>query len=249
MLEFFQSLFQWITVSPASGWVAAFIATLAYLRSRNQTRPKKILVRQQPGFSFIDVWPGLKKQIKILYGDKQVKSLHQFNFSVVNEGSEVIENPRIFVIFPEETIVLDIELLPQDLKMHANIDRNKVTILIPYLNSFREHSHVIKASAMLDGNFSGVQIKGSGVGWSVYYQPIPTFDEARSQLSKILMVFAIVLSIYFYCLETTRNISSGVSWGWKVLPGFLIIVVFTFIGYKYFRRLLVNLDQQDTDDT
>jgi hypothetical protein len=68
--------------------------------------------------------------------------------------------------------VLDALLTPQDLEAQTKIDRNTVTINLPYLNPVHEHGQIVKLSLLVDGETKNIKVVGGGEGWSVRHLPM-----------------------------------------------------------------------------
>jgi hypothetical protein len=77
--------------------------------------------------------------------------------------------------------------------------------VFPYLNPYKEHSHSLDITILVDGFVDPIMIHGGGEGWSVVYLPLPTRREyKRSSLRHLTVLSSLLIPFYFYTryLET-----------------------------------------------
>jgi hypothetical protein len=207
----------WLYTNAPAAWLSALIAILTcivLLRSRK--RPKRLVVREVASSSLVRVWPGVRRKIKISFDDKPITTLGQVDYEMFNEGSEVIQNPKLTLALPPQSVVLDVLLKPEESGAELKIDTNRVSIYLPYMNPVREHRQTLSLSVLVDGDPSEVKITGAGEGWSVRHRPLPTRKQEflrTLSLSLFGLVWAGVAYKYGGYVQARYGIAkSEVSW-------------------------------------
>ena len=142
--------------------------------------------------------------------------LGQIDYELFNEGSDVIQNPDFTFTFPTESIVLDVLLTPEDAAAALKIEANKVMVRLPYINPVREHRQRLTLSILVDGNPAKVRVAGSGVGWSIRHQGLPSSNrDFLTDLGLILIGMGLIWagSKYGGYVEVKYGIErSEISW-------------------------------------
>jgi len=167
------------------------------------------------------------------FDDKPIGALGQINGDIFNEGSDVIQRPTFALTLSEKSVVLDVLMTPQDLEAQSKIDRNTLTITLPYLNPVREHGQIVKLSLLVDGETKNIKVVGGGEGWSVRHLPLPGREQAfywsLGGIISMLIWLAIAYSYGHYIERKFGIPMSEVSWraftaNWPI--SLLLVLVF-----------------------
>lgn len=119
----------------------------------------------------------------------------QIEIEMFNEGIAAIKEAEITCSLPEDTKILDMFLISSagNLPAQKHTNGNKATIKLPYVNSYREHRHVIKLLINVDGEVETIRFEGAGEGWSVRHIPLLTErQQAKLVITSLLVLFGSV---------------------------------------------------------
>ena len=175
-----ETALHWLYTNAPAAWISALVAIVTcgfLLLSRK--KPKRLVVRESRNTSVVSIRPSVRDKIKMTFDETPIKTLGQIDGDIFNEGSEVIQQPTFALMLSEQSVVLDVLLTPLDLEGKSKIDRNKVSITLPYLNPVREHGQIVKLSLLVDGETKNMKVVGGGEGWSVRYLPLPGEKQER----------------------------------------------------------------------
>jgi hypothetical protein len=232
---------QWFYTNAPAAWFSAVAAvtTLAFvLRSRK--KPNRIVVREISNGSLVSIWPSVRDKITVAFQGRPIQKLGQVDVEIFNEGSEVIKKPAVEIALQRGSTILDLLLFPPDPENQIQVNANKVVLLLPHLNPFREHKQIVKVSILLDGDADQVEINGDGEGWSTRHLPLPNARQLRSRRTGLViagvcsLIFSIVFNLYlqgrygigFFEVSWRAFLSGGI--------GSLPLFVVAFLAYRSF---------------
>jgi hypothetical protein len=170
-----ETVLHWMQTNAPAAWISALIAIITcifLLRSRR--KPRRIVLREVRNTSVVSIWPTVRNKIKMTFEDKPIQSLGQIEGDIFNSGSEAIQHPTLTLTLPEESVVLGVLLTPDNSEAQCKFDRNKIIIVLPYLNPVREHKQIVRLSLLTDGRTKIIDVTGGGEGWSVRHSPLPS---------------------------------------------------------------------------
>lgn len=215
----------WLSSDAAAGWVVAFLTAAAFVVSvKRRKRPGRIVIRDVERSSLVRVRSSVLSRISVEFDGHPVANLGQLDFLLSNDGSTVIREARITVEFPSSTSVLEAAQLPDDsdVRIECTLAASDVSVRIPYLNPYRDHSHAIRMSLIVDGVDQEATIRGSGEGWSVRHLKLPSraeFQHRGRNLALSLIGLSFVIPVYGWGL----NRYFGYGWdemSWRVWAAF-----------------------------
>jgi hypothetical protein len=187
---------QWFYTNAPAAWISAVVATVGFvLVLRSRKKPKRVVVREVEKSSLVRIWPSVRDKIHMTFNGHPVQNLGQIDLEILNEGSEVISHPGFEVSLADGSTILDVLLTPIDPHATAQVNANRVVIVLPYLNPYAEHKQVVKLSILVDGDTEHVAVSGDGVGWSTRRVPLPTRAQ-RSRKATQMIVMLSGLAIY-----------------------------------------------------
>jgi hypothetical protein len=234
-----ESISHWLQTNAPAAWIsatAALITLLFVLRSRK--KPRKLVFREIRNSSVITISPAIRDRIQIRFDNRGVQSLGQIEAEIRNTGSEPILNPSFTLVVPPESTILSASMAP-GLDVDSSIQVNKVTSKWPYLNSVRDHGHVLKFSILVDGPTKIASVTGGGEGWSVKFEPKRSRRIEKYFITVQLVFFALAGVGYRFLGELfgLRPIASTTQDFWAVVTvsvaiGFVTIAVYGFLKIK-----------------
>jgi hypothetical protein len=206
-------LLQWFYTNAPAAWLSAVIATLTCIYVLiTRKRPQRLAVRHEASSPLVRVWPSIRKKITVAYDNRPVDSLGQIDVTVLNEGSEIIENPSIIISLPKGSKVLSVLIDPSNFGTSRTTDESQVEVSWPYSNPFREHKQIVRISLLVEGDTTPVAISGHGHGWSIRHVPLPTVRQITYRVAAFF-AFSVggLITGYFYAylLETRFAVPSS----------------------------------------
>jgi hypothetical protein len=184
---------RWFYSNAPAAWISALIAVLSLLYVlRTKRKPRRLVIREMGKSSLIRISPSVRGKINISFAGVPIGALGQIDIDVFNAGSEAIQQAEFAIVLPEETAILDAHVAPEDTKANLQTEENKLTIRLPYLNSFTEHRQVLTLSILVDGKTSPIRVRGAGDGWSVLHLTLPS--RRRDLLREITYLVALLLT-------------------------------------------------------
>jgi hypothetical protein len=242
----------WLYTNAPAAWLSALVAivTCVYLL-RSRKKPKRLVIRESRNTSVVTIRPSVRDKIKMTFDDKPIKTLGQIDGDIFNEGSDVIQRPTFSLTLSEKSVVLDVSVTPQESEIETKIDRNTLSITLPYLNPIREHGQILKLSLLVDGDTQNMRAVGGGEGWSVRHLRLPGLRHDIYFYSGLLTFNALFL-VYSYWhgryLERNYGIPAN-EWSWRAfnanLPSLVfllaILVLFVTFSSRFLRRIKERL--------
>jgi len=237
------TLSQWFYTNAPAAWISALVAVLTcVILLLSRKKPQRLVIQENRNVSLIRTWPSLREKMKITFNDSLIEALSFINIEVFNKGSEVITNATFNIIFPEGCKVLETSVVADELNVQHALENNKVTITLPYINPVREHQHRVRLLILTDGTTDPIKVTGSGSGWSLLHQPLPTNKSLKLRLKITMAIVSLFLPLSYYYLkfieknygisETEISIRALLA----SLPILLILIVFGLWLSKYFNR-------------
>lgn len=232
------SLARWFYTNAPAGWIVAVVATAGFLWTlRSRKKPKRIIVRETKNTTLVTIWPSVRKNIELLFAGRKINTLAQLDLDIFNQGSEVIQRPRLTVTLPAGCNVLAALLVPDSDGVNHKIEGNKIALQLPYVNPFSEHKHIWKLSILADGDTAKVTVNGGGEGWSVQLSQLPTVAQ-RAKRNKTILLCGLGSLIFLFFYERFITIHFGVGpyeFSWRALilgfPG--VIPVLFWLGLSF----------------
>lgn len=221
------TFFHWFYTNAPAAWMSALIAVVTCLLViRSKKKPRRIVVREVSNTSLVRIRPEVRHKIKMSFEDRPIKTVGQIEAEIFNEGSDVIHSPAFVLTVPPDSVVLDVLLTPSHLRPTSDIDGNRITITLPYLNPICEHSEMVKLSLVVDGETT-VGVSGSGEGWSVRYLPLANPKrEMYWDLGLALCVLALLDTMYPYAAYIEKKYGIGpTEMSWRVFVASLPVLV------------------------
>jgi|SRR5579864_5692292 len=232
-----ETVLHWLYTNAPAAWISALVATVTVgflLYSRK--RPNRIVIREIRNTSVVRIRPSVRNKIKMTFDDKPIETLGQIEGEIVNDGSGVITTPKFVFTLAEDSIVLDALITPQDFGATAEIDRNTVTIALPYLNPVREDKQIVRLSLLVDGTTENIKTTGGGEGWSVWYLPVSNPKRELYWNIGFAVFVVFVLGMGPVCarhIQRTYGIPSE-EISWRALVAALPGAIFAFLGVGVF---------------
>jgi hypothetical protein len=230
---------RWFYTNAPAAWISAVIATVGFLLVlRSRKKPKRIIVRETKNTTLVTIWPSVRSNIELFYAGRKINNLAQVNVDIFNEGSEVIQRPSLAVVLPVGCNVLAAVLEPEEEGISHEINKNKVTVLLPYLNPVGDHNHVWKLSILADGDTTKLTVSGGGEGWSVQHTTLPS-GELLAKWAPALLIGLLGAMVFLFFYERYITIHFGVgafeiSWRALVLgfPGIIpVLLLLIFVSW------------------
>jgi hypothetical protein len=197
-------------------------------RRAPRKKPRRIVFKEVRNSSVVRIWPNVRHKIKMTFEDRPIETLAQIEAEVFNEGSETIERPTITLTLPEECVVLDLSVTPEELHAQTLIDVRSVTLTMPYLNSVREHGQIVKLSLLANGGTEPVRVSGTGAGWSIRH--VPLIDPKKALYRAVgALGFAVALlafGTFWYIPFIARRLGiSENEISWRALAAFSPVAI------------------------
>jgi hypothetical protein len=245
----------WLYTNAPAAWIAALVATVSLILVQvRRHRPKRLVVRELPSVSFLNVAAGMRHRITTTFDDRQINALVAVAYDVYNEGSDPIRNAAFTLALPRGAFVLNAAIRPRDSEPICEWTGadNLVKVSLPYVNPFREHKQLLRLLVLADGETHEATISGSGEGWSVRYVPLPGPGYARKlQISAGLagVVIGAASAAYIdYVISHTQKTRPSVFTAKILLATAATIAVAGAVVWFYKQVLSRTLSGQDRSD-
>lgn len=191
-----RSLTDWLFSEAGAGWVFGLVSLIAFIMTIfNRRGPNRLVINELHKARLVNVHEEVDDKVQIIYSGEPVKILGQIEIEMFNEGIAAIKEAEITCSLPEDTKILDMFLISStgNLPTEKHTNGNKATIKLPYVNSYREHHHVIKLLINVDGEVETIRFEGAGEGWSVRHIPLLTErQQAKLVITSLLVLFGSV---------------------------------------------------------
>jgi hypothetical protein len=178
-----QKVVDWLASGDASGWAAfvLLLGTNAFTWLR-RTRPSRLVFRETLNVRPVFVAAAVRQKISIRFNGEPVESLAQLDAELYNAGTATIKKPAITVHFPENTRVLDVSITEGTEGMNVIPGNGWAVIELPFLNSYRHHTHVVRITFLLTGQAEPISVAGAGEGWSIWHQRLRSREEREREM-------------------------------------------------------------------
>ena len=166
----------WFYSTAPAAWTTALIAVgtliFNYIRRR---RPSRILIREIQNSSLLSVPDVIRDEIEVTFEKRPIQQVGEIFVQIFNDGSETIRQPKFFLTLPQNANILAAHAFrPCEGQLKYAIKGNTVGLTLDFLNPVREHKHRLAVVILADGDTKNVTATGSGEGWSVRYEPLPS---------------------------------------------------------------------------
>ena len=237
---------QWLLSDAGAGWVFGVISAIALVASYiyNKKKPSIIVFKELEKASLVNISSKIKDRVNITFDSKPIDTIGYVEAELYNEGIETIKEPVLFFSVPENAKILhiDVNTTIEDFNIKTEIDGDKAKLIIPYLNSVKEHFHILHLSILLDGSIDSLNMTGGGQGWSTrHYKTLESKKITKRIIagSSILLIFSGLVSFYG---EYFVNRILGINpWGFNlqvILVFSPIYLVLFLIGYWMFAPVI-----------
>lgn len=233
----------WLYTNAPAAWISALIALTSLLVVlKKRKRAKRIVIQEVSRSSLIRIWPTVRRKIQITFDSRTISTLGQIDLELFNEGSEFIDTPELILTLPEGTRVLDTHTSPEDATVECQIEQNKVSVRLPYLNPLQEHHQMIRLSLLVDGSTAPVRVAGGGQGWSLRHCRLPSPKRRFwSDMAEFILVWTVLVVSFPYMQWAQKRFGVG-DWevSWRVLylgtPLLVPLVMAILLSYRRRRR-------------
>lgn len=232
------ALWDWLFTEAGAGWVFGIVSLATLLvTSARRHRPGRVLVRDLHRTSLVRIRPDVRRRIAVAFDGATVSALGAIEVEVTNEGSDVIRDPQITIVFGGGARVLEASSAKDhaDLPVRVETREESVVVSLPFLNPFKDHRQGVRLSCVVDGSLRHVSVRGSGDGWSVVHKPLldrQSFVKRQRAINRAMGAFLPLLGIYFWWTSRFRGIGFN-EWSWRAfysnIPVLIVFGVLVFI--------------------
>src|SRR5512138_1927737 len=122
-----QNFFNWLFSDAGAGWVFGIVSliglAITYYRSNLS---KKVIVQELSKTTLLNVSSDVADRIQVSFDNKKIKALGQIKYEIFNNGKDVIANPKLQIMLPNNSTILyvsddDTEEFPISKSIRRNI--------------------------------------------------------------------------------------------------------------------------------
>lgn len=237
----------WLIGEAGAGWVFGTVSLIALIASYfRRKRPAHVVVEEVELFDTIEVHKEIRDKVQVAFDGMPVGNLSQFRARVFNSGTNPISADKITLQFSDTCKIIAASLESSNEGEKIGYRDNKVAFSWEYLNPFSDHKHAIELLVLADGELDGVEIRGSGSGWSARHKRLPTRKERRRELRKVAVSYGVILLLFMlysrFVVEQVFGISRQ-EWSLRAFLALLPALGIMGIHFYWVRRIYGRLER------
>lgn len=201
------SLFlDWLISDAGAGWTFGILTVLSWIVTAivRRARPLKIKAVEITRFSTMEIDPELRDRTEVRFDNVTVSNLQVSHIVLRNSGSSVINSPEIVIELPVAAKLLTVRAraMPGGKDVPLTLNNHTISIHPMFLNPYKEHRSEVQVTLLCDGELTDVAVTGSGVGWSLVFDAIPSLGakKRRVKLAFFGVAFAWLISLILFAI-------------------------------------------------